>query len=788
MSSLRSSTTSSCPQPSPVKKLSARAESISFVSVTTTLTVTAEASPHVPISSNLPSSSTHASFTSTSPLSAPSSSPLTGTAKTTTAAATAITSRPPDATGSAVVVSKCPSLKGVQTPIFVLLIILTIAAVMLSLAVCRVKKRQNFCKQCKEVVRSQTLTKQTPTSHDYGAQFPPGPETQTGTTERKRGMATSAMGLNSHACDAPHGIPQRTSVGQKNLRKLDLRINPMALRAPQLNCERPEPDTTSLYTSCLVSDGELQRRHASISIASIIDKYAQIPDDNRYHNFFQVAENNRIPENSQNRACDGSSLGGFRSGSLWYRMRDNDPAATKGPIVPGPSWKYPQRNGPGDVADCSYGPLIDPYVEAREKQELYLGVEKIRSSGFASSSRPSLDVKYQEPWTQKSEHAREGQQTESSYSPTDSSHTSQPSLMTSSTSPWPAKTRNVDDLSPNTVSRPVRDNNVPSDTTQGSNDNLSRMLKRWALLDQQNIGLVDRVPFRSYSARERLHDHLNGKFKPYTLNVRRPISIPLPGTLSRLSPSGASGAETTDDALLLMPNQPQNNLAQDDQTSGSAHTEDCTTNGGYVESPDAKVDGPHSRDVFGRPCLQQRTYSESIYSRPTTLQPVPVDWRSGNEKYTGQGYSSSLRRYHQRSYGSSKAGPSQPTPPMPFINAAVNESCEDNTYNKLDSRPQIVQRKKSYSCQFYLSEPGTNRDNALGRHSRKMNALDDIDSNYDVGTPIDPGRTSFLRGFVDIYGGIRRRRRRKKKGKMPIVGECRESKTSFRDVKKFFQN
>ncbi|EEH04279.1 predicted protein [Histoplasma capsulatum G186AR] len=455
-------------------------------------------------------------------------------------------------------------------------------------------------------------------------------------------MATSAMGLNSHACDAPHGIPQRTSVGQKNLRQLDLRITPMALRAPQLNCERPEPDTTSLYTSCLVSDGELQRRHASISIASIIDKYAQIPDDNRYHNFFQVAENNRIPENSQNRACDGSSFGGFRSGSLWYRMQDNDPAATKGPIVPGPSWKYPQRNGPGDVADCSYGPLIDPYVEAREKQELYLGVEKIRSSGSASSSRPSLDVKYQEPWTQKSEHAREGQQTESSYSPTDSSHTSQPSLMTSSTSPWPAKTRNVDDLSPNTVSRPVRDNNVPSDTTQGSNDNLSRMLKRWALLDQQNIGLVDRVPFRSYSARERLHDHLN------------------------------------------------------------AHTEDCTTNGGYVESPDAEVDGLHSRDVFGRPCLQQRTYSESIYSRPTTLQPVPVDWRSGNEKYTGQGYSSSLRRYHQRSYGSSKAGPSQPTPPMPFINAAVNESCEDNTYNKLDSRPQIVQRKKSYSCQFYL--------------------------------------------------------------------------------------
>ncbi|KLJ13849.1 hypothetical protein EMPG_11231 [Blastomyces silverae] len=758
---------SSPPIPSPssrstVKKLPARAESTRFVFATTTLTITAATSPSRLLSSHPPSSLTSASFTSTSTItsSTPSrSTPSTSAPESSTKAVAATSSRPPEGTGSVVVASERSSSKEVPAPILALLIILTIAAVMLSLAVCWVRKSRKFCRQCREAIVSQTLTKQTPPAHGHGTYTLSDADNRSRMTERIRGMATSALNLNGqlaqpHTRDAPQGIRQGATVEESNSRPLDSRIATMAPRIPQLSWERPKPDPMSVYARASASGQEEQPGRASISVASIIDEYAQFPNDNRYPDTFQASGDTCVPRNSQNPTVDKNSLVDLRNGSLRRRMWDN---------------YHSQPTKANDTISCSYRPSTEPYIQPREKQEGQLGMARVGSAAPVSRYEQSPTGQYKESWTQTSRHAHQDRQTESSYSPTSLSRASQPSSMTSWASPWLVKTGNVNDqLTPNFDIGQNRSSHTPDDATQDSDDNISRMLNRWALLDRQNLGLVDQVPVRSCSARDKLNDHLNNKRKRelHVSNVRRSMSTPLPEILSRLPSSGTNRAAKNENAELHASKHSRNKLVED-QNIGSTHIETCTAIDEHLELPNAEFDGVHSRDhEFGRPSLQQRTHSGSIYSRPSTLQRLPEDSQAGDEQRGGQGYSR-LRRYAQQSYGSPEAGPSQLTLAPPFRNeAGVGDSptsYENNLYREQGSREQGVRRKNDQFGKLSLGEPGTIREDSLRRHMRNMGAPDDPLKGNDAGGPADSEPSSFIRGFTDIYGGSR-----KKKGKKPI--------------------
>ncbi|KMW67484.1 hypothetical protein BDDG_12146 [Blastomyces dermatitidis ATCC 18188] len=741
---------SSPPIPSPssrstLKKLPARAESTLFVFATTTLTITATTSPSGLLSSHPRSSYTPASFTPTSTITSSTlsrSTPSTSAPESSKQAVTATSSRPPEATGSVVVASERSSSKEVPLPILALLIILAIAAVMLSLAICRVRKSSKFCRQCREAIVSQTLTKQTPPAHDHGTFTLSGAANQSRLTERIRGsMGSSALNLNGqlaqpHIRDEPRGIRQWTTVEESNSRPLDFPIATMAPRIPQLSWERPKPDPMSLYARASASGREEQRGRSSISVASIIDEYAQFPNDNRYLDTFQVVGNNGVPGNPQNLTADENFLVDLRNGSLRRRTRDDYPS---------------QPSGEDDTTRCAIRSPTEPYTQIRERQEGQLGITKVGGTAPVSRHEQSPTSQYKESSTQTSRQVHQDRQTESSYSPTSSSCASQPSSMTSWASPWPVKTGNVSDrLTPNFVARPSMSSHTPADATQDSDDNISTMLNRWALLDRQNLGLVDQVPLRSYSARDKLNDHLNNKrrLKLHVSNVRRSMSTTLPEILSRLPSSGANRAGKNENAELYAPKNCRNKLVEEDPNIGSTHIETCTAIDEHLEPPNAEFDDVDSRDhVFGRPSLQQRTYSESIYSRPTTLHRLPEDTQAGDEQWGGQGYPR-LRRYAKQSYGSPEAGPSQSTPAPPFRNEAGDRDSptgyENNLYGEQGSREQGAPTKNDQFGKLSLGEPGTIRDDSLRWHTRNMIAPRDPVKGNDAGGPADPEPRSFI--------------------------------------------
>ncbi|PGH03672.1 hypothetical protein GX51_03936 [Blastomyces parvus] len=772
-SQLSSSPPIPSPSPrSPVKKLPARAESTLFVFATTTLTVTASSSPSGLLSSHPPSSRTPASLTPNSTILSSTlsrSTPSISVPESSTKVATATSSSPPEGTGSVVGASECSCSKEVPAPILVLLIILAISAVMLSLAVCWVRKSRKFCRQCREAIVSQTLTKQTPPAHDYGTSRLSAADDQSCMTERTRGVTTSPLNLNSqlaqpHTCNAPQGSCQCTTVERKNSRppdsRIDSRIVTMAPRIPQLSWKLPKPDPVSVYAHASASDQQEQRGRSSISVASIIDKYAQFPNDNRYLDTFQASENNCVPGNSQNPMVDKSPLVDLREGSLRRRMRNN---------------YHSQPTEANDTTSCSYRSPTEPYIQPRERQEGQLGMARVGSAAPVSRYEEPLTSQYKESWTQTSRHAHQGGQTESSYNPTNSSRASQPSSMTSWASPWSVKTANVNDqLTPNFVTGQSRSSHTPADGTRDSDDNLSKMLNRWALLDQQNLGLVDQVPVRSYSARDKLNDRVKSKRKLelHASNVRRSMSTPtpLPEILSRLPSSRANRAEENEHAQIHASKHSQNKLVEEDQNICSANIETCTAIDEHLQRLNAEFGGVNSRDhVFGRPPLQQRTYSESIYSRPTTLPRPPEDTQAGDEQCGDKGYPR-LICYAQQCYGSPEAGPSQPTLAPPFPNEAGDSASptgyEHNPYHGQGSQKQGRPRNNDQFGKLSLGEPSTIRNDPLRQHMRNMSAPEDTVKCNDAGGPADSGSSSLIRGFTDIYG-----RSKTKKGKKPIVGE-----------------
>lgn len=624
-------------------------------------------------------------------------------------------------------------------------------------------------------------------------------------SERVRGMAASVLSLNTqlarpHIRDAEQGNPQWALMGDNISLSPDPQNAAMAPRILQLNWKPLRPNSIGVYSSASASGGEVRRGHASISVASIIDKYAQVPDENRYRGTSQATEDHRILGNTQNLRCDGNLLVDMRSGSLRRRMRDDGPVVDKDSILSEPPWKHPQPNETDNATSSPSLPPIEPCVQGRERHERNLEMPEIGHSRSVSRDGLSPIAQYKGLWTQTPKHARQERQSEFSYNPIHFSFASQPSSMTSLTSMVPARDGNVSDhFAPNFIAGPSRNNYASSDETHDSDDNLSRMLKRWAFLDQQNIGLVDRVPIRSSSARDRLNGYLNSKLKPCALNVRRSISTPLPGILSKLPLSGDRRAENAENAEILASKYSRKKLVLEEEAVGSAHYENYISINQYREVPHAEVDGDHSHDRgFGRPYFQQRTYSESFYSRPTTLQQVPEDWQAADEEYSGQGYSSP-QRYGQQTYGSPKAGPSQPTLATSFHNEDDDDSdsprgCEYR-YCEPDGREHLARRKPS---ELSLSERGTIRDNALRRHMRDMRAaaadgLPDSGvtaNHYDADGPGDSRRGSFIRGFVDIYGGMRKKKGKKlgmRKKKVVGEGTCSKRRSSFLDVKKFFQ-
>ncbi|OJD26137.1 hypothetical protein ACJ73_02492 [Blastomyces percursus] len=721
------------------KKLPARAESTRFVFATTTLTITATTSPSRLLSSHPRSSYTPVNFMPTSTITSStlsSSTPSTSAPESSTKALTETSSRPSEATGSMVVVSERSSSKEIPVPILALLIILAIAAVILSLAICWVGNSRKFCRQCREAIVSQTLTKQTSPTHDHGTCTFPKADNQSRMTERIRGIGTSALNLNGqlaqpHTRDAPQGIRKWTTFGENNSRPLDFRIATMAPRIPQLSWERPESDPMSVYARASASGQEEQRGRSSISVASIIDKYARFPNDNSYFYTFQASGNNGVPGNPQNLTADENSLVGLRNGSLRRRTRDN---------------YHSQPTGAADTISYLPRPPTETYTQLSERQEGQLGVGNFGDSARVSGHEHSPTGQYKESWTQTSRHAHQDQQTESNYSPTSSSRASQPSSMTSWASPWPVKTGNASDqLTPNFVSRPSMSSHTPADTTQDSDNNLSRTLNRWALLDRQNLGLVDQVPLRFYSARVKLNDHLNNKrkLKLHVSNVRRSMSTLLPEILSGLPYSEANRAEKNEkyeNTELYAPKHSRNKLVEEDQNIGSTYIETCTAIDGHLEPPNAELDDVRSRDhVFGRPSLQQRTYSESIYSRPTTLQQLPEDTQAGDEQWA-----------------------------PPFRKEAGDRDSPTGyqcyLYREQGSREQGASRNNDQFGKLSLGEPGSIRDDSLRRHMRNMSAPGDSVKGSDGGGPTDPEPRSFISGFRDIYGGSR-----KKKGNKPIV-------------------
>ncbi|KKZ60706.1 hypothetical protein EMCG_04633 [[Emmonsia] crescens] len=779
---------------SPFKGLPARAESIGFVFATTTLTVTVAASPGVLLSSYAPSSSTHASFTPSSSIisnSTPLSSTLPAPAPSSTK--TTPTSRHPRVTGSAVSISECSGSKGVPTPILVLLIIMAVVAVMMSLAIWWVRRSRKFCRQCKAAILSQTLTKQTPPTNDYGSQPLSELDSQPSMSERIRGMAASVLSLNTqlarpHIRDADQGNPQWALMGDNISLSPEPQNAAMAPRISQLNWKPPRPNSMDVYSSASASGGEVRRGHASISVASIIDKYAQVPDENRYRDTSQATEDHRILGNTQNLRCDGNLLVDLRSGSLRRRMRDNGLVVDRDYILSEPTWKHPQPNET-DNATSSSSPLpIEPWVQGRRRQESNLEMPEFGRSRSVSRDGLSPIAQYKGLWTQTPKHARQERQSESSYNPIHFSFASQPSSMTSLTSTVPARDGNVSDhFAPNFIAGPSRNNHAPSDATHDSDDNLSRMLKRWAFLDQQNIGLVDRVPIRPSSARDRLNGYLNSKLKPCALSVRRSMSTPPPGILSKLPLSVDRRAEKAENAEILASKYSRKKLVLEEEAVGSAHYGNYISINQYREAPHDEEDGGHFHDRgFGKPYFQQRTYSESFYSRPTTLQRVPQDWQAVDEEYSGQGYSSP-QHYGQQTYRSPKAGPSQPILATSFHNEDDDDSgsprgCEYR-YCEPDGREHLARRKPS---ELSLSERGTIRDNAIRRHMRDMRAaaadeLPDsgVTANHDdADGPGESRRGSFIRGFVDIYGGMRKKK---------VVGEGSKRRSSFLDLMKLFQ-
>ncbi|EEH35632.2 hypothetical protein PAAG_06679 [Paracoccidioides lutzii Pb01] len=490
-----------------------------------------------------------------------------------------------------------------------------------------------------------------------------------------RGEAASVSSLNSQLTrDTKSGTSQRLPVGVSipssfYPHNLSARVAIIEPRILQLNWESSRANPNILNPSTSVNGSEERRDHTS-SIASIIDEYAQIPDENEYSGSHQANKGVRNYMNS-NLRHDGSSSANLRMGDFQPKKRDNSPVIGTRSVLPNPARKYFQSNGKQDYSVA--GPMA-PYDRRKKKQDTQPSPSKTGQFGSAPRSESSFGAPKEDARVQTPRYEKQDNHSDVNSTPVESPRATQPSSMTSMISPQMLRSTKASNGSPTPAYRAglIRSSCAPSNTTRDSDANISRMLRQWAFIDQQNFGLKDHCPGRSSSTWDVYDSHSKAKLKSHVLGIRRSISTRLPGILSKLSFSGNRAARKSKDAEFQAADYPDNEFPS---YPYSVTFSAKNGNPGKNRIGEALRYNSHNPGFRG-PYLLQRTYSESVYSRPTTLQRVPEGQQEGVDHSVDPGYLDQIFISPQV-YGNSEAGPSKHSPATSFPNGGGGGSDND---------------------------------------------------------------------------------------------------------------
>ncbi|ODH25804.1 hypothetical protein ACO22_05039 [Paracoccidioides brasiliensis] len=697
------------------KSLQAETESIEFA-FTTTITVTATAtiagSANTRFSSYLSSSSKPLILTPSSSRpshSLPSRFAL-STSTPTVSTTVAVPSRA-EATQSTVVPGECSRSNGVPLPVLVLLIILAAVAAILSLVICWIRRSRKFCRHCKTVALNPSVGKQTPSAN--GVQIQASQiDNRPSVSRTNRGEAVSVSSLNSQLTrDTKSGTSQQLPAGDSipssfYPHNLSARVATIEPRILQLNWEssRANPDTLNPSTSV---NGSEERRDPASSIASIIDEYAQIPDENEYSGSHQANKDVRNYMNS-NLRHNGSSSAHLRMADFQPEKRDNSPVIGTRSILPDPACKYFQSNGKQDYSVA--GPIA-PYDRRKKKQDTQPSPSETGQFGSTPRSESSFGAPKEDSRVQTPRYEKQDNHSDVNSTPVESLRATRPSSLPSMISPQMSRSTKANNGSPLPADRAelIRSSCAPSNTTQDSDANISRMLRQWAFIDQQNFGLKDHCPGRSSPTWDVYDSHSKAKLKSHVLGVRTSISTRLPGILSKLSFSGNRGARKSKDAQFQAADYP-------DHESPSNHYSVTFSvengNPGKNRIGEALRYNSHNPGFRG-PYLLQRTYSESVYSRPT-LERVPE-----------------VHKFMEIQ----KQGPSKHLPATSFPNGGGGGSDND----------------KPASYEF-----NTDRERKATEHiAKRQHSVLSPGKRNDSGNHQSPRRDPVIRRFADTHGGIK---------------------------------
>ncbi|PGH00044.1 hypothetical protein AJ79_08315 [Helicocarpus griseus UAMH5409] len=799
---LRSSTAAIVSQTLSVKSFPAMTESVDTTYTTTTTTIYKTIPFIEPSSSSASPSFTTSTVTPAKP-SPPSSAP---SIPKSSHSELATTSDHPKVTESAAAGGGCSEQKGTPKVVLILLIITAVTAVALSVAICWVKKNRKLCKQCKAPLLDQTLTKRRPSTHDTGTQQVSQPESPRGASERIRGMAASVLSFNTQLSrfqNTPHRNAEQGdsqwAPGSRNITSSsvphgrDSEVTSVAPRLPPMNWEATRAEPASGYSNTFINSEGPQRGHGSTSIVSIIEKYAQMPDEtadrlSHHNNTSQrVGQDESTPVNPTLGRHASNPSADVLTGSLRSHRRNNRQIVGADPVSSDPAWKSTNDEREGTIASTSTA-STGPYHRFRVEQQRRLAMKKLNRSDYATRTGSPLAPQQEGFTTRTPREERELSQNESDSTPMESSRASPPTSITSMSTQRPAKYVQNDELPPPGFrGGPSRSSHAPSDTTMDSDANLTRMLRQWAFIDKQNMGLEDRAPTRSSSVRENRKDNEDAKLVPQGLNVRRSTSTPLPRLLSKFPFSGDKRASKDNGVELQVMKGSQSERTIRGHAPTTNQDDDWPSAHGYGSVSRSRTYDHNGRDDGSDEAhSNERAYSASSYSRPTTLLRVPEDYQTGEGNYNTNG----SRLYAQQMYGSSEAGPSKQTAVTSFLDdwGDDNDTPADyvrNKYLRPESGSGSHTRKRSL---LSLGRRGMVHDNRLGG-TRTAGATEKdvlIGPNiYDAEGYGDSRRGSFIRGMAEIYGGVRKKR----KGKKPIVGDgsFKKRRSGFLDVKKYFQ-